>query len=97
MQLGHSPVVDQLAAAHRVLEVDLPIVIGVDVAERRGDAAFGHDGMGFAQQRLAHDGYLCAGRRRLDRGAHAGTAGPDHEHVRCQGLVRLAQKITLGS
>jgi len=53
--------------------------------------------VGLAQQRLAHDGHLRASRRGLDRGAHAGTARPDHEHVGRQGLVGLAQKITLGS
>src|SRR2546423_8198834 len=97
MQLGHPPVVDQLAAAHRVLEVDLPIVIRIDVAQGGSDATFGHDRVGLAQQRLAYDGHVRARRRGLDRGAHAGTAGPDHEHVGRQGLVGLAQKITLGS
>ena len=53
VQLGHAPVVQVLAAAHRVGEVDLPVVAVVDVAERRGDAAFGHDGVRLAEQRLA--------------------------------------------
>src|SRR5690606_27152531 len=46
-----------------------------------GCAAFGHDGVGLAQQRLAHEagGHALAGA--LDRGAQAGTAGPDHDHV----------------
>ena len=48
VQLGHAPVVDHLAAAHRVLKMHLPVVFGVDVAQRRGDAALGHDGMGLA-------------------------------------------------
>ncbi len=97
MQLGHPPVVDQLAAAHRVLEMDLPVVIRVDVAQGRGDAAFGHDRVGLAQQRLAYDRHLRAGGGRLDGGAHPGPAGPNHEHVGRQGLVGFAQKITLGS
>ena len=32
VQLGHAPVVEVLAAAHRVGEVDLPVVAVVDVA-----------------------------------------------------------------
>src|SRR2546428_11733465 len=41
MQLRHPPVVDHLTAAHRVLEVHLPVVLGVDVAEGGGHAALG--------------------------------------------------------
>ena len=81
MQLGHAPVVDVLAAAHRVGEVHLPAVAVVDVGERRGDAAFGHDGVRLAEQRLADQADLDAGRRRLDRRAQTGAAGADDENV----------------
>ena len=67
MQLRHAPVVHVLAAAHRVGEVDLPVVAVVDVGERGGDAALGHDGVRFSQQRLADEPDGDAGRRRLDR------------------------------
>ena len=53
VQLGHPPVVHVLAAAHRVGEVDLPVVAVVDVGQRRRDAALGHDGVRFAEQRFA--------------------------------------------
>ena len=53
VELGHAPVVQVLAAAHRVGEMDPPVVAVVDVAQRRGDAAFGHHGVRLAQQRLA--------------------------------------------
>ena len=53
VELGHPPVVEDLAAAHGVAEVHLPVVLGVDVAHRRGHAALGHDGVRLAQQRLA--------------------------------------------
>ena len=66
VQFGHSPVVEELAAAHRVAEVNLPVVVAVDVAHAGRDAAFGHDGVRLAEQRLADD-----------RGAHAGLAGGD--------------------
>ena len=81
VQLGHAPVVDELAAEHRVLEVRRPLVGGVDVAERRGDAALGHHGVRLAEQRLADERRAGAERRRLDRGAHARAAGPDDDHV----------------
>ena len=55
VQLRHPPVVQHLAAAHRVAEVDLPVVLGPDVAHGRGDATFGHDGVGLAEQRLADE------------------------------------------
>ena len=54
VELGHAPVVEHLAAAHGVAEVDLPVVLGVDVAHGRGDTALGHHGVGLAEQRLAH-------------------------------------------
>ena len=81
VQLGHPPVVDVLAAAHRVGEVHLPAVAVVDVGERRRDAAFGHDGVRLAEKRLADQPDLDAGRRRFDRGAQPGAAGADDEHV----------------
>ena len=53
----------------------------VDVGERRGDAALGHDRVGLAEQRLADEADVRAGRGRLDRGAEAGPAGADDEDV----------------
>ena len=53
VQLGHAPVVQVLAAAHRVGEVHAPAVAVVDVGHRRRHAAFGHDGVRLAEQRLA--------------------------------------------
>ena len=47
VQFGHAPVVHVLAAAHGVAEMDLPVVAIVHVAQCRGDAALGHDGMRF--------------------------------------------------
>ena len=61
VQLGHPPVVEQLAAPHGVAEMDLPVVLGVQVAHGRGDAAFGHDGVGLAEQALADHRGLGAG------------------------------------
>ena len=87
VELGHAPVVEHLAAAHGVAEVDLPVVLGVDVAQRRGDAAFGHDGVGLAQQRLADQGGAQAPGPGLDGRPQPGAAGTDDDDVEVVGLV----------
>ena len=81
VQLRHAPVVEHLAAAHRVAEMHLPVVFAPHVAHRRGDAAFGHDGVCLAEQRLADDGGLRAGLVRADRRPQAGTARADDDDV----------------
>ena len=81
VQLGHPRVVEELAAAHGVAEVGLPVVLLVGVAHRRGDAALGHDRVRLAEQALAdHRGPqpLLAS---LDRRPQPGTAGPDDDDV----------------
>ena len=65
VQFGHAPVVQILAAAHGVGEVDAPVIAVVDIAERRGDAAFGHHGVRFAEQRFADHAHFHARARRL--------------------------------
>ena len=72
MELGHAPVVQHLAAAHRVAEMDLPVVLRPDVAECRGDAAFGHHGVRLAEERLADD----AGRARRATPTRSRRASP---------------------
>ncbi len=54
VQLGHPPVVQELAAAHGVTEMHLPAVLGVHVAHRRRAAALGHHGVRLAEQRFGH-------------------------------------------
>ena len=93
VQFGHAPVVDVLAAAHRVGEVHAPAVAVVVVRHRRRHAAFGHDGVGLAQQRLADQSDRDPGVRRLDGGAQAGAAGADDEDVVVVGGVRDHQRI----
>ena len=50
MDFGHAPVVHVLPTAHRVGEMDLPVVAIVVVAHGGGHAAFSHDGVRLAQQ-----------------------------------------------
>ena len=81
VQFGHAPVVDVLAAAHGVGEMDLPVVAVVDVGQRRRDAALGHDGVRFAEQRFADHADRHARRRCFDGRAQPGAAGADDQHV----------------
>jgi hypothetical protein len=52
VKFGHARVVEILAAAHGVGKMDAPAVAIVHIAHGRRDAAFGHHGVGFAEQRL---------------------------------------------
>ena len=97
VELGHAPVVEQLAADHRVAEVRLPGVLLGHVGQRRGDAALGHHGVRLAEQRLADQPDRRAGVGRLDRGAQAGAAGADDQDVVRVRLVRVAAGLTGGS
>ena len=54
---------------------------GRDVGQRRRDAALGHHRVGLAEQRLADEPDVGAGRLRLDRRAQPGAARADDEHV----------------
>ncbi len=81
VELRHAPVIDVLAAAHGVGEMHLPIVPFVHVGQRGRDAAFGHDGVGLAEQALADQAHRDAGRRGLDGRAQAGAAGADDQDV----------------
>ena len=94
VELGHPPVVDVLPAAHRVGEVDLPVVAFVHVGQGGGNPPFRHDRVGFAQERLAHEADRDPGGGRLDCGPQPGPAGADDQDIM---LVRLvlchAQRI----
>src|SRR6185503_13079364 len=81
VQLGHAPDVEELAAAHRVAEVDLPVVARVDVAHRRGHAAFGHHGVRLAEQALGDHARRQLLRAAFDRGAQACATGADDEDI----------------
>ena len=94
VQFRHPPVVDVLAAAHRVGEMDLPAVAVVDVGERCRDAAFGHDGVRLAEERFAEQPDLHPRRRRLDCGPEPGPARANDEHIV---LVSLATQMILQS
>src|SRR6185437_4798638 len=87
VQLGHAPVVEVLAAAHGVGEVDAPIVAVIHLAHGGGHAALGHDGVGLAEQRFGDDADLHPGGGGFDGSAQPGAAGADHQHVVFVGFV----------
>jgi hypothetical protein len=54
MQLSHSPIVHVLTATHRISEVHFPIVALINVGQRSGDPALGHDCVRFAKKTFAN-------------------------------------------
>jgi hypothetical protein len=50
MQLGHAPVVEVLAAAHRVGEMHAPVVAIVDICERSCNSTLCHHRVRLAEQ-----------------------------------------------
>ena len=86
VQLGHTPLVQELTAAHRIPEMDFPVVARIDVAQGGRHAAFGHHGMRLAQERFGHHTGVHPQRRALDGGTQAGAPGADHQHVVLEGL-----------
>ena len=95
MELRHAPVVQKLAAAHGVAEMGVPVVGGVHVAHGRGDAAFGHDGVGLAQQRLADQADLGSVRQCFDGGAKARASGADDQDIVFVGFVFVGHSIRI--
>ncbi|TDZ74497.1 hypothetical protein DE4586_04701 [Mycobacteroides salmoniphilum] len=81
VQFCHAPVVEELAAAHGVTEVHLPGVLGVDVAHGCRATAFGHHGVGLAEQRLGHHRHPQTALAGLDHRAQTCPAGTDHDNV----------------
>ena len=66
VQLRHAPVVEILPAAHGIGEMHAPVVAIVDIGQSRGNAAFGHHGVRFAEQRFADHAHFGAVSRRFN-------------------------------
>ncbi len=81
MDLRHAPVVEQLAAAHGVTKVSTPVVCGVHVSHRRGDATFRHNRMRFAEERFAYHAHFRALLQGAERCSQARAAGTDDQHI----------------
>src|SRR5258707_6848487 len=81
VQLGHSPIIDVLSAAHRIREMNPPVIAIVDISQRGRDPAFRHHRMRLTEQRLTNQPYLNTGCRSLDRRTQPRAARTDHEHI----------------
>ncbi len=86
MELRHAPVVEQFAAAHGVAKVGTPVVGGVHIGHGRGDPAFRHNSMGFAEERFADHPYIGAFCQRSERGSQPRAAGADDQYIVVVGL-----------
>ena len=89
----HAPVVQILAAAHGVGEMNPPVVALVHIGQCRRDAAFRHDGMRFAEQRFAHYAHFDARGGGFNGGAQACSARTNHQHIVGEPLEFRHQRI----
>src|ERR1044071_2563660 len=58
-----------------------PIIRGINIGHRRRDAALSHDGVCFAEQRLADDADACALRQRFNCRAQPRATRADYQSV----------------
>ncbi len=54
VKLGHAPVVDVLASAHRVGEMNSPVIALIYIGQRRRDSSLGHHRVRFSEKRFAN-------------------------------------------
>ena len=87
VELRHPPVIEELTAFHGVAEMRLPVVLRIDMRQRRRDSSLGHHRVRFAEETLADQGGLRPERGRLDRGAQSRTSGADHHDIELMALV----------
>jgi len=97
MNLRHPPLIEELAAAHRVAEMHFPVVPRIDVGERGRNSPFGHYRMSLSQQRLAHERGPRPERRRLNRRPQPGPARADDHHVVFKGLILIHESLLVDS
>jgi hypothetical protein len=55
VQFGHAPLVYILTAAHRVGEMNLPVIPVIDIGQGGRDSPFRHDRVRFAKKRFANE------------------------------------------
>src|SRR5580658_10412884 len=94
MQLGHAWIVQILAAAHRIGEMNAPIVAIIHIAHGSRHAALGHHGVGLAEQRFRDYADLNASAGSFDGRPQSSAARADHQHIMFDRLVfRRHQRI----
>jgi hypothetical protein len=81
VKLSHAPVIQILAAAHGVGEVDAPAVAVIDIRHSGSNAAFRHNCVGFTEKRLRNDSDADAGGRGLNRSAQTSASSADDQDI----------------
>src|SRR5581483_12423875 len=92
VDLGHTPVVEELSALHGVAEMGAPVVSGVHVAHGGGDSAFRHHRVGLAQKRFANDAYACSPSECFNGRAKPGAARADDQNIMLVGFELAVHK-----
>ncbi len=92
VKLCHAPIVQVLAAPHRVREVHPPVVPLVNVGQSRGDPSLGHYRVCLAQERLGDHRHGHTVRRGFDGRPESRASGADDHHVVGVALVTNHQK-----
>src|SRR5271163_4639948 len=95
MELRHAPVVHELSAAHSVAEMRAPVVRSIHVGHGGRDAAFGHDRVRLAEQRLADDADAYVLGQGFNGGAQARAARANDEYIVFVGFVRSSHRIRM--
>ena len=81
MQFSHPPIVDVLAAAHRIGEMHFPVITIIHIGQRSGDATFSHDGVGFAEKRLTNESNPNSGRGCFNGGTQPSAPRADYQNI----------------
>ena len=74
-------ITDVIGAFYGVIHVPLPVVV-VGIAQRNRDAALGGDSVRTGREDLGQQSAALAGLGNLQRGAHAGTTGTNHDRIK---------------
>ena len=80
--------------------MDAPVIAIVDVAHGGGDAAFGHHGVSFAEQRFGDDADLYAGSGSFNGRAQSGSTRADDQDIMFESLIlghlyRILQSVQM--
>ena len=81
MELGHAPMVKELAAAHGVAEMRSPVICTVHISHGCCDATFRHDGVSLTKQGFANHADRRSLTQRLDSRAQTGATRTNNQDI----------------
>jgi hypothetical protein len=87
VQLSHSPIVDVLAPAHGIGEMNFPVIAIVDIRQGSGNPSLGHHSVRLAQERFANEANSNSSCRGFYRGPQASTTGSNDKHIVFESFV----------